>query len=97
MGCCGRKTRSMEARPVPKGQAVREIAVRPVAPPPPMPKAPVQPPSVVRSPGSSTTIQPTKTIVCKKCGSKIVLKRIWSERLRRYYDVSWCPGCKEES
>jgi len=89
VGCCGRKSR-VEASPVPRGHAVREIAVRPVAMPM-TPPAPPRPPA--GSPGFSATIQPTKTVVCKRCGARLALKHVWSGRLRRYYDVSWCPGC----
>jgi hypothetical protein len=100
MGCCGRKSRAVEAMPVPRGQAVREISIRPVQPPPPLPRvqptpAPPAPPAP-RGHVSSTTIEPTKTIICKACGTRLVLKRVWSDRLRRYYNVSWCPGCKQE-
>lgn len=98
MGCCGRRVRGLEAGVIPKGQVVKEIPVRPRAPTPAPVRAPVPTPALTGTgEGFKATIQPTKEILCKKCGARLVLKHIWSSRLRKYYDVTWCPACQKEA
>jgi hypothetical protein len=91
VGCCGKKSRGLTEDPIPKGQAVREIVMRPKQPPARLPQ-----PSATVVKISNMTIQPTQNAFCKKCGARLVLKRIWSSRLRQNYSVSWCPGCQKE-
>ena len=33
--------------------------------------------------------------VCPKCASKLGIQLRYSDRLRRHYEVKWCPACKE--
>lgn len=91
MGCCGKKSRGLTADSISKGQAVREIVMRPKQIPMALPQ-----PSTTAVKRSNVTIQPTQNVFCKKCGARLVLKRIWSSRLRQNYSVSWCPGCQKE-
>jgi DNA-directed RNA polymerase subunit RPC12/RpoP len=95
MGCCGRKSRGLEAGVIPKGHVVKEVTLRPRAPAPAITRAPA-PVSTGKGEGFKAIIQPTKEILCKKCGARLVLKHIWSSRLKKYYDVTWCPGCQKE-
>ena len=32
---------------------------------------------------------------CPICGSRTIVKRQYSERLRRYFNVPWCSTCKD--
>lgn len=89
MGCCGRKSRSLEVVPIPKGRAVMEITFRHA----PLPLPPIPVPQVVAR--GSMTVEKSG-VVCRVCGSKLVLKQIWSSRLRRFYPVSWCANCRRE-
>jgi len=93
MGCCGKRTKSLSADSVQKGMAVKELTIRPrtLRTPP----HPVGSPPAPRSQGSIVTVEGSK--VCKVCGVRLQAKRIWSDRLRRYYPVSWCPNCSKEA
>jgi hypothetical protein len=33
--------------------------------------------------------------LCPSCGSRTIIKRQYSERLRRYFNVVWCSTCKD--
>lgn len=92
MGCCGKRSKSLSADMVHKGRAVKELTIRPRAmnmpsQSPPAPPAP--------RPGGVSTVEGSS--VCKVCGARLHAKRIWSDRLRRYYPVSWCPNCSKEA
>lgn len=93
MGCCGKKHRGVTAEPIPRGSAVRELVFRrPTNPAPPTPP-PIPAPPIEKSGGAYTT---EGSKVCKACGARLQVKRIWSERLMRYYPVSWCSNCSKE-
>lgn len=32
---------------------------------------------------------------CPLCGSRTIIKRQYSERLRRYFNIPWCSTCKD--
>ncbi len=93
MGCCGKRSKSLSADMVHKGRAVKELTIRPRALK--TPSHPPGPPPATRSGGSSMTVEDSK--VCKVCGVRLQAKRVWSDRLRRYYPVSWCPNCSKEA
>jgi hypothetical protein len=98
MGCCGKKSRGLSADPVRKGEAVRELVIRPrparPAPMAPPPAAPSQP-AAAPKPGGNYTVEDSK--VCKVCGTRLQARKIWSDRLRRYYPVSHCSNCSKEA
>lgn len=43
---------------------------------------------------SSLSIRETNE-VCPKCASKLGIQLRYSDRLRRHYEIKWCPTCKE--
>jgi DNA-directed RNA polymerase subunit RPC12/RpoP len=93
MGCCGKRRkagdRSLEparkgplvSNRVPKGAAVRELPLTRSAP--------------ASDAGPGYTVEKNAGGSCPTCGTRLVLKNRYSERLRRYFAVSWCSTCKE--
>lgn len=99
MGCggCGKKTAAIKGGSPP-------AAPRFIHPPPPPPRpAPAtrslaQPPVAPRAPHPAPAVQNQSNItiksesrVCRKCGQRATFQIVWSERLRRYFEVSKCP------
>lgn len=104
MGCCGKRRsapKPPDPPPVPKNFS-----------PPPMPpvvnrgasltavlapmvRAPVP---VRKSPDGLNILLITQQGTTQKhsCGSEIVLQHRFSQRLRRYFDVKYCPACKAD-
>lgn len=90
MGCCGgRKRRG-------KGERALEPARRGPMVSDPVPRSPVvqEMPAAraVQSPGGGYVVVSSK--VCPECGTRLVQKNRWSDRLRRYYRTLWCSTCK---
>jgi hypothetical protein len=94
MGCCGKRKKNydehkkMLTRPTSSRSAVVAASVpRGVA---------VKELSLTRSGGRNRTIYVEKSGgTCPLCGSRTIIKRQYSERLRRYFNVSWCSTCKD--
>lgn len=99
MGCggCGRKNAAIKNVP---------RAVPPPPAPPPMSVAPVvrslpttisrgvRPP-IIPPPNSTNIVIRSSDRKCKDCGQNATFQLMWSERLRRYYEVSKCP-CSQQ-
>ena len=43
----------------------------------------------------ATVAQTESEQVCPTCGGKLWSQKKFIDRLRRYYDVMWCPACKK--
>jgi hypothetical protein len=92
MGCCGKRKKTYDAHQkfLARGSS-RSATVAPS-----VPKSAVAPSSAQTSGGSGTRnvyIEQSGG-ACPSCGSRTVLKRQYSERLRRYFNVAWCSTCK---
>jgi hypothetical protein len=100
--CCGKKIRTQDQPPLPPRGLPPPPFRRSVLPsPPPLPRATIGPQSVPRGlsappgdGGSSLSIRDTNE-VCPKCACKLGVQLRYSDRLRRHYEVKWCPTCKE--
>ena len=91
MGCCGgRKRRGIKGErmlaPARRGPTVANYTPR--APVPPSPSA-----RAVQQSGGGYEIVSSK--VCPQCGTRMVQKNRWSDRLRRHFPTLWCSTCKE--
>ena len=100
--CCGKKLRVQEQPPIlPRGLPPAPFQ-RTTSPSPALiPRAAIAPQSVPRGAPtapeggqSSLSIRDTNE-VCPKCASKLGVQLRYSDRLRRHYEVKWCPACKE--
>lgn len=60
----------------------------------PGPGATIDPQDAPKGLESSLAIRETNE-VCPKCATKLGIQFRYSDRLRRHYEVKWCPTCKE--
>lgn len=95
MGCCGKFKRALQ-----RAAAPPLAAAAPVAAPDPMPRSVSPsipaPPRAVRADGGGYTVVRDGGATCPTCGARAVVKNVYSERLRRYFEVPWCSTCKAE-
>lgn len=92
MGCCGgRKRRSNKGErmlePARRGPTVSSVIPRGLTPPA-LPAA-----RAVQVSGGGYQIVSSK--VCPECGTRLIQKNRWSDRLRRHFPTLWCSTCKE--
>ena len=90
MACCGKRKKNydkMLTRSSTRTAAVATSTPKVVG---------VRGSTTVQNGGASRTIYLEKSGgTCSTCGSRTIVKRQYSERLRRYFNVTWCSTCKD--
>lgn len=99
MGCCGKHRKLLKRGMVQPEPARRGPMVSDPVPRDPVASRSLQAPSasdaaVIPSGDGGYTVIPKKGSPCPTCGTRMVLKRQYSTRLRRYFEVPWCSTCK---
>lgn len=92
--CCGKKVFQEQPRALPRAIPAPSAPRRLPTPPSFLSRAITAPKAPPFAP-SNLTIKETSQIH-PKCGAKIGVQLRYSDRLRRHYEVKWCPTCKEE-
>lgn len=96
MGCCGKFKRAIQRAAAPPSAAASDSAVTPDPMPWSAPPSTSAPPRAVRAEGGGYTVVRDGGASCPTCGARAVIKNVYSERLRRYFEVPWCSTCKVE-
>jgi hypothetical protein len=93
MACCGKRKKNYdEHKKMLTRSSSRSAAVATSTPK----VAGVRGSTSAQTGDSSRTIYLEKSGgTCPTCGSRTIMKRQYSERLRRYFNVAWCSTCKD--
>jgi DNA-directed RNA polymerase subunit RPC12/RpoP len=92
MGCCGKRKKTYDEHKKMLSRSSSRSA--PVAAS--VPRITATSGSLTQSGSGSRNIYIEKSGgSCPTCGSRTIVKRQYSERLRRYFNVVWCSTCKE--
>lgn len=101
MGCCGKKRKLLRrgaASPEParRGPMVSDPVSRAAPTQRSIPAPAASGAAAIPDADGGYTVVPKRGTPCPTCGTRTVLKRRYSDRLRRYFEVPWCSTCKGE-